>query len=60
MDRLRRARRRQLITSKPMESKTKPDGSGTLDGAELLVTGVLKIRANAGSIVLVVSIPMQY
>jgi hypothetical protein len=43
-----------------MEIKATPDGSGTEDGAELLVTGVLKIRANAGSIELVVFIPTQY
>ena len=60
MDRLRGARRRQPIASKPMGSKTKPDGSGTEDGMELLVTGVLKVSANAGSIELLVAIPTQY
>ena len=44
-----------------MEShQTKPDGSGTEDGAELLVTGVLKVIWKGGSLVLLVSIPMQY
>lgn len=57
---LRRARSRPLISSKPMESKTKPDGSGAADGAELLVTGVLKLIWKGGSFVLLVSIPMQY
>jgi hypothetical protein len=60
MDRLRRATRRPPITNKPVESKAKPDGSGTEDGAELLVTGVLKTMANGGSIMLLVLIPMQY
>jgi hypothetical protein len=44
----------------PRESKTKPEGSGTEDGGEMLVTGVLKLIWKGGSLVLLVSIPMQY